>query len=331
MIMKISKIFLAFLPLCAVSCYEDYIKDYDTVACGFANQTDVRSIVVGENDCFSTGVALGGVIDNTEDRTVSFAVDYSLVTPEVLNTMKTHKFGYIASLMAGVDALEALPASEYELLTDSGFAGRTVIRKGTHLGEITISVDMDTFLSEDHLLPYSVIPLRITGTDGTGVISGYDWTVIGVRYENMLFGNWYHGGVMTKEKDGQVVETFEYPASVPQAENKVWTLTTVAPYELTANAVGREFNGDKAQMRIAISPEDDSITITSVPGATFVVEQDGECKYLRSKLLQNRKVALQYKYEADGFTYHAKDTLTFRNRIRDGVNEWQDENQENYE
>ena len=39
---------------------------------------------------------------------------------------------------------------------------------------------------------------------------------------------------------------------------------------------------------------------------------------------------LKYKYEKDGLVYHATDTLTFRNRIRDGVNEWQDENQEHY-
>lgn len=330
--MKISKIFLAFLPLCAVSCYEGYIKDYDTVACGFANQTDVRSVIVGESDSFSTGVALGGVINNTEDRTVSFTVDYSLLTPSVLQAMKTHKFGYIASLMSGVDALEALPASAYKLTTDSGYPGRTVIRKGTHLGVINVDLDMDAFLADEgHLLPYSVIPLRITGTDGTGVISGFDWTVIGVRYENLLFGNWYHGGVMQKEKDGEIVETIEYPSSVPQAENKVWTLTTEAPYALSVNGVGREFSGGKAQMRLLLDPEDDSITIESVPGATYAVEQDGECMFLRSKLLQNRKIALQYKYEADGFTYHAKDTLLFRNRIRDGVNEWQDENQENYE
>jgi hypothetical protein len=48
-------------------------------------------------------------------------------------------------------------------------------------------------------------------------------------------------------------------------------------------------------------------------------------------LLQNRKILLNYKYvNAAGNTCYAKDTLTFRNRVRDGVNEWQDENPANY-
>ena len=70
---------LALAAICAVSCYDDYVGDYDTIACGFANQTDVRSVIVGEGMSFSTGVALGGTINNDKDRYVNVGVDYSLV------------------------------------------------------------------------------------------------------------------------------------------------------------------------------------------------------------------------------------------------------------
>ena len=57
-----SRIFiLALAAACVVSCYDDYVGDYSKVACGFANQADVRSLIVGEGMSFSTGVALGGV------------------------------------------------------------------------------------------------------------------------------------------------------------------------------------------------------------------------------------------------------------------------------
>ena len=50
-----------------------------------------------------------------------------------------------------------------------------------------------------------------------------------------------------------------------------------------------------------------------------------------SKLLQNRKLNLEYTVTADdGTRKEVKETLYFRNRMRDGVNEWQDENPENY-
>ena len=68
------------------------------------------------------------------------------------------------------------------------------------------------------------------------------------------------------------------------------------------------------------------ITVNSVPGAKYEVEPDGESTYNQSRLLQNRKIFLSYKFKKDDNVWHVTDTLTFRNRIRDGVNEWQDEN-----
>ena len=77
--------------------------------------------------------------------------------------------------------------------------------------------------------------------------------------------------------------------------------------------------------------DDDSITISPVAGAKYTVEPDGESRFIRTKLLQDRKIVLNYKYVSGGNTIHAHDTLTFRNRLRDGVNEWQDENPAHYE
>ena len=49
-------------------------------------------------------------------------------------------------------------------------------------------------------------------------------------------------------------------------------------------------------------------------------------------LLQDRVLSLNYSYpNGDGTTTYVYDTLKFRNRIRDGINEWQDENTENYD
>ena len=78
------------------------------------------------------------------------------------------------------------------------------------------------------------------------------------------------------------------------------------------------------------SPELEHELGAAVEGATYVVEPDGECRFNKAKLLQDRQIFLSYKYVKAGETWHVKDTLSFRNRIRDGVNEWQDENQEAY-
>ena len=313
------------------SCYDDYVKDNPTQAVGFANQTDVRSVIVGEGMKFSTGVALGGIIDNDRNRLINYEIDYSLVNDETLSAMKSHLFSYIQDLCKPIDALEALPADEYRLRPDGGVDGVVLIREGSHLGQIVIKVDSVKFLSDvSRTTPRFVIPLRLTDGNDTGLIEGKTTSVIGVRYENMLFGNYWHGGeTVVTDASGQEVNRIQYYTTVPQADTKVWTLTTVEPMALTANAVGGELNGSSAQLKL-IQGADGQITVASVDGALYEVQPDGACSFNRAKLLQDRKIFLKYKYEKDGLTYHATDTLTFRNRIRDGVNEWQDEHPENY-
>ena len=73
-----------------------------------------------------------------------------------------------------------------------------------------------------------------------------------------------------------------------------------------------------------------NITVSTATGSTNTYLADGASTYNGAKLLQNRKILLNYKYVVGANTYYCQDTLTFRNRIRDGVNEWQDENPSHY-
>ncbi len=325
-------LFILAASFALTSCYDDYVKDNDTQAVGFANQTDVRSVIVGEGMRFSTGVALGGTIENSVDRPIGFEIDYSLVSDATLQAMKTHVFSYIQNLTKSLSELEALSAEEYKLLPEGGTDGRVTIRQGSHLGQKVIRIDSAKILADpSRTLPRYVIPLRLTNGNGTDLMAGKETSVIGVRYENMLFGNYWHGGeTVVTDASGTEVNRVAYYTTIPQPETRTWTLTTVEPFSLTANAVGGELNGSKAQLRLT-QGEGGAITVSAADGADYVVEADGDCSFNRAKLLQNRRIYLKYKYVKDGLTYHATDTLTFRYRVRDGVNEWQDENPGNYE
>ncbi len=317
-------ILCAVLGLC--SCYPDYIKDSASQGVAFANNVDVRTVVVGEGLKFYTGVALAGVITNNEDRTVAYAVDEDFDRDATLLAMQTHTLSYINQYANNFTSLQLLPSSEYSLINDGGKDGQTVIAQGSHTGRISVQIDSAAyFAGAASLVPDYVIPLRITDAGSLGIISGYETTVIGVHYENMLYGNWYHGGKASCETSSK-----SYATEIPQLTDRVWTLSTVAPHSLTANAVAWEVNSNNAQMKLTLG-EDGSVVIEPVEGATYKVEADGESRYNRARLLQDRKIFLNYKFtDKDGNLWHATDTLTFRNRVRDGVNEWQDENQENY-
>ena len=317
---------LMILAVTLGSCYEDYIKDFDYDGIYFPYQTNVRTLVVGEGMQIRIGASLGGVRDNTRDREVEFQIDNSLVNAEILAVMK-NGYPYIKDALSGVNELKLLP-SNYYTLSDNN---RMVIKKGDHSGTIILKADSARFLADASTLTAGyVLPLRITQADADTVLESKNYAVIGLKYENMLFGNYWHGGV-TVEKDasGAVVSEKRYYTTIPSPDSKAWSLSTVEPFSLVSNGVSDLSSTGKAEMKLTLNGG--AITITSLPGATYQVEPDGQSTYNQAKLLQNRRIYLKYKYQnSAGNWCYANDTLTFRNRIRDGINEWQDENPENY-
>ena len=316
------------LAFVAGACYDDYIRDYEYDAIYFPYQYDVRTFVVGEGMQIKMGVALGGVRENNRDRLVNYQLDNSLISPATLAAMQASP-AYIKNSLG--TELKLLP-SDYYSLSD---ASQMVIKKGEHSGTVTLTPDSAAFLADpDALTATYAVPLRIVATDADAdsVLSTKDFAVIALKYENMLFGNYWHGGkTVVVDPLGTPIDTILYHTTIPSPEAKVWKLTTVEPFALTTNSVS-DFSSSppKPEMKITLDPGG-NVVVGSVDGATYVVEPDGASVFNKAKLLQERKLLLNYKYQdADGNTYHASDTLTFRNRIRDGVNEWQDEDPDNY-
>ncbi len=312
------------LGVALVSCYKDYINDYDYDGIYFPYQTDVRTFVVGEGMKIEVGAALGGVRANNRDRIVNFWLDNSLVSP-ALALMKVGS-QYIKDATAPVTTLLPLPTNYYTLSDNS----KIVIKSGSHMGSVVMTIDSAKFVADPlALFANYAIPFYINTADADTVLATKRSAVIGVKYENMLFGNYWHGGI-TKVKDatGATISTNLYYTSINQPENKIWKLKTVGPNTLVTNGYSDQTTL-KEEMLLTL--DGTNITVSTRTGSTFAVLPDGASTYNRAKLLQNRKILLNYKYvNAAGNTCYAQDTLTFRNRIRDGVNEWQDENPANY-
>jgi len=203
--------------------------------------------------------------------------------------------------------------------------------KGRNSGIITLKTDSTAFLSDTTtIVPAYVLPFRITEAEADTVITSKNYSVIAIKYENMLFGNYWHGGVTTeKDGSGNIINEIKYYTAIPSPDSKAWALTTIGPSSLATNGVSDQSSSSKKEFMITLNGG--NITISSMPGATFEVLPDGTSTYNQAKLLQNREIYLSYKYQnTAGNWCYATDTLTFRNRIRDGVNEWQDENPSHY-
>jgi hypothetical protein len=322
------KIFAFLILLTSMtSCYDEYLKDFDYNGVYFTYQVTVRTLVVGEGMKIQIGVVLGGIRENDRDRVVEFQLDNSLISTETLAAMKSSTYSYIKNAMTTVTELKALPSDYYNLSDISKF----IIMKGRNSGVITLKTDSTAFLSDTTtILPAYVLPFRITGAEADTVITSKNYSVIAIKYENMLFGNYWHGGVTTeKDGSGNIINEIKYYTAIPSPDSKAWALTTIGPSSLATNGVSDQSSSSKKEFMITLNGG--NITISSMPGATFEVLPDGTSTYNQAKLLQNREIYLSYKYQnTAGNWCYATDTLTFRNRIRDGVNEWQDENPSHY-
>ncbi len=335
-----------------VSCYDEYVKDYEYSGVYIAYQYDLRTFVVGEGMKFEIGTVLSGVLSNDRDRSVYYTFDDELVTGNLAPYNGLDELGQASApftafeVMSGASTsgtvsqsyvTEAVKASKIADLTPLPREYFTVDRdrkftvgRGRHTGTIEIKADSAALLADEHVgpLPYYALGFRITSADADTVLFSKSFEVIAVRYENMLFGNWYHGGeTSVVDATGRVLSSEVYPTTVPSDEGThgVYTLTTVAPNALTADWIGTQAG------KIRLTLDGDNIRVENAATNGQPIEDLGS-SFNRARLLQNRKLFLHYRYANGDDTFTVvRDTLSFRNRIRDGVNEWQDENPEHYE
>ena len=324
----IMKKFLAFIviSIALASCYSDYLTDYTFSGVYFPYQNDVRTFVVGEGMKIEVGVTIGGIRENTKDRNVTFALDGSLITPAMLVRFKTAANGYIKDPTTPVTAFLQLPSNYYSISNPNTM----VIKAGQHMGSVVIKPDSTIFLSDPATkFATYVLPFNITKADVDSILEPKRYAVIGLRYDNMLFGKYFHGGSAVVNRPAKADTTIRYYTAIPMPEPKIWTLTTNTPNSLFAPGYLDQVTGNN-EMLLTLNGTD--VTISSSAGSKYAITSDGACVFNRPKLLQDRKIFLKYKYTdpGNGWTYHCTDTLTFRNRLRDGINEWQDENPAHY-
>ena len=345
--MKMKKYIFILGLMCSLltACYGDYTMDYEYTGVYSAYQYDLRSFVIGEGAKFDFTVALAGIVNNDEDREIKVQIEDELVTgdlseiyPEAgvaeftaLDGLKGQgKFGllsqsYVSKAFAGVSEIRPLPSSYYivEGIDD------LVIRKGRHTAAVTIKATEEMFTDEKAFGAYYAIGFRILEAEADVVVKDRSFEIIGVKCENRFYGNWYHGGktVIKNDSTGEIISTSEYELTVPQAESKLYTLTTLNANTVRTNKMeGREgyllleFNGND----ISISCDDPSVILNPIQGYPS--------RFNDAPLLQDRRLSINYSFSnGDGTTTYVYDNLLFRNRIRDGINEWQDENTENYD
>ncbi len=335
----------ALTPLLLAGCYKDYTLDYDYTAAYLAYQYDLRTFVLGEEGKFDFTVALAGTALNTEDRNVEAEIRNELLSEDLsqytttfgvtsftaLDGLKGNgMFGdlsqkYVTEGVSGLTELTPLPADYY---TVSGL-DKMVIKKGRHTAAVSVKATSAIENDANAFKPYYALGFKINKADVDSVLCEKSFGIIVVKCENKFFGNWYHGGktVVKNDATGETVSEDTYELVIPQADSKVYSLTTVDASTVMTDKTG--LNAGK--LLLAFNGSD--ITVSSADGSKEIRPIAGQPSvYNNAKLLQDRELTLNYCFSnGDGTTTYITDYLKFRNRIRDGINEWQDENEKNYD
>lgn len=343
---EMKRIFTALsILLTLTSCYEDYVMDYDYTAAYVAYQYDLRTFVCGEDVQVSFTTALGGTISNTRDRAVDVSISNALLTTDLsvydpsgnsrsftamdglkgLAPIGLLSQEYVSDQIkaSGITYLKPLPKSYYTT------SGPVSIKKGYHTGNLYIYPTKAMYMDEKVLKPYYALGFVVNSVDADSLIRDKSFQIMAVKVENRFYGNWNHGGrrLVVKNSDGSHVIDDRYSLVLPQAEKDIYVLTTEGFNTVLTDKIANQ----QGRLRLTFL-ENNKIKIEDVTGTYQIEETPGRPSYHNgAKLIQDREIYLNYKYSnKNGTTSYVTDTLRFRNRIRDGINEWQDENTKHY-
>lgn len=333
------KVCLPILGILLLSgCYEDYVKDFDYSSVYVAYQYDLRTFVVGEQEQFKASVALSGLMKNDRDRSVSVERSDALVTEDICSLLGLEggpvsaydgmmgstaapgqiSASYVTEALraAGVTALTPLPDA---YCTVEGLSGVT-IRKGEHTAGFTVRATEALKNDARAFAPGYAIGYVIRRADADTVLASKSFGVIAVKCENRFWGYWRRSGIVrTYAPDGSLLQQVYSPSTWDDAGT--YYLSSVDGNTLTSDKRA----GVAGVMTLSFSGP--SATLSSPSG-----DVSGTATFNGAKLLQDREIYLSYQVTLpDGGRSEVLDTLRFRNRIRDGINEWQDEDPSHYE
>lgn len=291
---SISKLLmLAIVALSAVSCYDDFVEnEFDYTSVYLPQPTIDRTFIMGEGMQIGVGVVLGGRLKNTEDVEVTFSLDDVIVTD------------------AGKDIL---PSNYYELVDSEGNPAdnKIIIPAGKTQGFVYVKADSINFLADPVSLGnnYALGFQLDNVVKADSILSGLKTSMITFTYINQLYGNYVQKGQVVKT--GTTNETLVYPGGI----NDVLELTMESPNTLVCNGIA-DLRGADKKMNVVVAA-DNSITIETATGGVTIVDDGGS-----SYNPETREITLNYSFDFNGVSYKATDILEFRNRIVDGVNQF---------
>lgn len=283
---------LLLFGACDTYRYDDYITDFDYTAVYFPHQTLERSFVYGEFDHIQVAVQIGGRRENTTHESVTYEIDNEVT----------------------VEGAVRLPSDYYTLSNNSQFD----IMPGDLGGELTLTVNQNFFDNVDETNYF--IPFKLMSSSVDTILADKKTMVLMLQSEAAKFGHYYHNGKVVIDYVGGDTETVYYHQEEPvtNPENN-WELATLNHQTLVTNGIANlKSGGVNYGFNLTVNT-DNSVDLSANTDSDLAITANGTSTYNPSK----KEFYLNYKYQdIEGNAHTVTDTLIFRNRILDGINQW---------
>ena len=266
---------------------EDFVVDYDFTAIYFANRKIDRSIIIGEYDYIQVGVVLSGKVANNTEEWAKYHLNPDTVTGSGYTVLPDNYYT-IENSIEGKD-----PGTFY-------------VPSGDWLGMVKVTLN-DQFVNDPLALTanYALgFELEKNNTSVDSILTGKEAVIITFKYISNAEGFYYHNGVATGGTEAIVYD------------QKVWELSTEGTTSVESNGLGNGLGGAQNKILIEINA-DNTVTLSSADGGLPITDLSGS-RYDPDL----RQFYLNYSYDEGGVIYNSTDTLVFRNRVVDGINQW---------
>jgi hypothetical protein len=251
-----------------------------------------RTVVKDEGLKLDVGINLGGILENQTDRWADFVID-----PGLLDSDDLKSAGY-----------KLMPSDYYTLSNPSRFE----IKAGSILGKVTITLDSAKFVNNPKTIGYIfAIPFRLTDTSEDTINANLNTKVVVIKYINHYEGFYDQTGTLT-EFDAKGLQT------ATSAIKNVIAFTTVALDTCLTDGILNQ-SGAAWQVKIAVN-SDKSVSFSNIASsAANQIVVNGSNKFDPA----TSTFTLNYKIVSNTGAYKtASAKMVWRNRIRDGINEW---------
>lgn len=310
---RLARLAAAVVLLSTVSCYDDYIGDYDYPNMGFALNSQVRTVMSKTNKIY-VGVSIGGLREVDMNAWAQFSFDQSLLKGLPYTLLPENYYELSDPVMMTVRKSNLMVADVGITFTDAFYADPDA-RKATYA------------------LPFRIVAASIKGPDANGNVGEYgsireggETAVIVIKYASSYSGTYYRlGEVVETDADGVPVTE---PVSFTIGElmnNKTVSLVSEGPSAVSFQGVAV---GADTQKQVTTTGGKVTLTIDPSKGLDedADVEFDSDMEIVSASARWIRKgdytfysgdniapqFNLDYTYVLDGRYYHVSEKLVLR-------------------